>query len=87
MSHAQSVFDELNARPPLKEGKTQRTWEEVTDITDEVARSLVEKSRAYGKRLDLKIGLRASQDEGEGEPFMHAFINGRHYDVDDVSTR
>lgn len=72
---------------PLKEGKEKRSWEDVTDVTDELARELVRKSRAYGKRLDLKVGGRASQDEGEGEPFMHAFINGRHYDVDDVRSQ
>lgn len=84
LSHARAIFDELNARPPLKAGKEKRTWEDVTDTKDEVARELVRKSLAYGKRLDLKVGSKAGEGEGEGEPFMHAFINGRHYDVDDV---
>ncbi|KZV60831.1 hypothetical protein PENSPDRAFT_693925 [Peniophora sp. CONT] len=84
LAHARQVFDELNAHPPLKDGKEKHSWGDVTDITDELARTLVQKSQAYGKRLDLKVGLRASADEGEGEPFMDAFINGRHHDVDDA---
>jgi hypothetical protein len=38
----------------------------------------LEKARLYAERLDARINT------GEGGGGGHAFINGRHFDVDDV---
>jgi hypothetical protein len=78
MTHARAVFEGLNLAETLVEGGEKRTWDEVVSTESESSVTTITKAREYARRLDIDL---------ESSSGGHAFINGRHYDVNDVRAR
>ena len=74
---ARIEYDKLNAEYPPEEGdEPLRTFDEVINGDDELINARIESAKAYTTRLDATM---ASCETG------HGFVNGKHFDLDDVS--
>ncbi|THH10819.1 hypothetical protein EW146_g8252 [Bondarzewia mesenterica] len=72
-----SEFQDLIKVEDPKEGGVTMDFDTVTGNTIEELQSKVSSARAYAKRLGATMS---------SSPQGHVFFNGKHYDLDDVST-
>jgi UDP-glucose:glycoprotein glucosyltransferase len=72
---ARSEYQVLTTETSLKEGVVAE-FDAIIDDAPEVPQMAMEQARAYAERLGANL---ASASQG------HAFVNGKHFDMDDVS--
>lgn len=76
MGYARAVFEAITQAEEPAAGALVLTWDEIIQPENEDGLQMTNQAREYAKRLDIDL---------KSSPRGHAFINGRHYDINDVS--